>query len=71
MAVHTHASILALLILPALSVHKLDSFLKFTSHDHCGKSNNRIFCCKHGILLSIFLQPLSGSDVHGTKSLEN
>lgn len=52
----------------AWSVHKLDSFLKFTNDDHCGKLNNRTSCSNHGILLSIFLEPLSGFDVQETKS---
>lgn len=41
------------------SVHKLDSFLRFTNDDHYGNFNNRIFCCMPGILFSIFLKPLN------------
>lgn len=59
------------LISPAGSVHKLFSFLRFTNDDHYGKFSNRIFCCKHGILFSTFLEPLSGFDVHEAKSWEN
>lgn len=40
------------------SVHKLDSFLRFTNDDHCGKFNNRTFCSNRGFLLSIFFRAL-------------
>lgn len=50
----------------AWSVHKLDSFLRFTNDDHYSKFSNRIFCSKHGIL--VVLEPLSGSEVHETES---
>ena len=60
-----------MLISLAWSVHKLDSFLRFTNDDHYGKFNNKIFCSKHGILFSNFLEPLSGSDVHEGKSWGN
>ena len=57
-----------MLISPASSVHKLDSLLRFTNDDHYGKFSNKIFCSKHGILLSISLELLSGFDVHESKS---
>lgn len=57
-----------MLISLAWSVHQLDSFCKFTNDDHFSKFNNRIFCSKHSILFSIFLEPLRGFDVHETKN---
>lgn len=56
---------------PVWYVHKWDSFLRFINDDHYGKFNNRIFCSKHGILFRIVLEPLSGFDVHETKSWGN
>lgn len=59
------------MISPVSSVHKLDSLLRFTNDDHYGKFSNKSFCSKHSILLSIFLEPLSGFDVHESKNWGN
>lgn len=57
-----------MLISLAWSVHKLDSFLRFTNDDHYSKFSNRIFFSKRDSLCSVFLEALSGFDVHETES---
>lgn len=57
-----------MLISLAWSVHKLDSFLRFTNDDHYGKFCNRIFFSKHDSLCTVSLEALSGFDVHENKS---